>query len=358
MRLFSTCGSPAFFSAIWRCLILVRFADLPFDGRFIDGDDDDDGYGLGWTTRRLQVLGSIFIHTPKSDTSTQSCICQRQTNDGITFEPCTHRTENSGCCSKEHSQTVAIESLITSYPHRPERRKSCVFQPASPSDPGPRQNLLRCHFYISCFWFWCSTCSTRTSTFPFSSSIEKLSLGSTRSGRGLPRIRAQTALQHELAKRASISSRVRPEKVDVSERKDAESTCQNREKLTLRLRHAKERPNPHADQNGSEEKVRSIPQVGNHIRRRARDDEGSQPGVGRRQRHAQHADVQREGLGRPRPRDPLPGGADDVGVEVDGCHGHIAGGAAGGGPRGGGSHGVVFHHVAADVEHAGRGSLC
>jgi hypothetical protein len=110
-------------------------------------------------------------------------------------------------CSKEPSQTIAIRLSSNATLTTQESR---VFQP-DPSNPVRGRKPAEPWIYISCLRLFCpSTCSTDTSIFPFSSSIEKVSAGSRRPGIGLPRIPAHTALQHELAKRASISSSVMP----------------------------------------------------------------------------------------------------------------------------------------------------
>jgi len=141
-------------------------------------------------------------------------LTRRSLSHTITLQ--TLRTHNhNNCqhknCSKEPSQTIAIR-LSSNTTLTIQGEKSRVFQPA-PSNPVRGKPASR-RLYISLFRLFCcccpSTCSTDTSIFPFSSSIENVSAGSRRPGIGLPRIPAQTALQHELAKRASISSSVMP----------------------------------------------------------------------------------------------------------------------------------------------------
>ena len=72
--------------------------------------------------------------------------------------------------------------------------------------------------------------------------------------------------------------------------------CLEDEKLTLCLRDAEERPDAHADEDGAKEKVRPVAKIGDHVRCRSRDDERTEPGIGSSQRHAEHADVEREDL--------------------------------------------------------------
>lgn len=76
--------------------------------------------------------------------------------------------------------------------------------------------------------------------------------------------------------------------------------------LTLGLGHAEEGPDTHGDQDGAEEEVGAVAEVGDHVRGRPGDDEGSKPGVGGRKGHAEHADVEREDLRRVGPSDTLP----------------------------------------------------
>lgn len=72
--------------------------------------------------------------------------------------------------------------------------------------------------------------------------------------------------------------------------------CLEDEKLTLCLRDAEERPDAHADEDGAEEEVGSVSQIRDHVRSGPRDDERTEPGIGSSQRHAEHADVEREDL--------------------------------------------------------------
>lgn len=69
------------------------------------------------------------------------------------------------------------------------------------------------------------------------------------------------------------------------------------ERDTLSLGHEKETPDAHGDEDGCEEEVRAVPEVADHVGCAAGDDEGSEPGVGRGERDAEHADIEREDLG-------------------------------------------------------------
>lgn len=77
-------------------------------------------------------------------------------------------------------------------------------------------------------------------------------------------------------------------------------------RLTLCFGHTEEGPHAHGHEDGAEEEVGAVAQVRDHVGRGARDDEGAEPGVGRREGDAEHADVQGEDLGGVRPGDALP----------------------------------------------------
>lgn len=66
---------------------------------------------------------------------------------------------------------------------------------------------------------------------------------------------------------------------------------------TLGLGHEEETPDAHGDEDGREEEIRAVPEVADHVGCAAGDDEGSEPGVGRGERDAEHADVEWEDLG-------------------------------------------------------------
>ena len=119
----------------------------------------------------------------------------------------------------------------------------------------------------------------------------------------------------------------------------------------LSLGHEEETPHTHGYENRGKEEVRPVPEVADHVGRAPSDDEGAQPRVCRGNRHAQHADIEREDLRGIGPGDSLPGGADDEGIDVHAHHGEVAPAVAVDGASGGCRGWVGPHHVAADVKH-------
>ena len=123
------------------------------------------------------------------------------------------------------------------------------------------------------------------------------------------------------------------------------------ERDALGLGHEKETPCTHGHEDRSEEEVRPIPQVADHVGRASCDDEGAQPSICCGERHAQHANIEREDLGGVGPGDALPSGADDEGVDVHAHHGEVAPAVAVDGASSGCRGWVGPHHVAANVPH-------
>lgn len=115
--------------------------------------------------------------------------------------------------------------------------------------------------------------------------------------------------------------------------------------------HEEETPDTHGDKDGCEEEVSAVSEVADHVWCGAGDDEGAEPGVCRGERDAEHADVEREDLGRIGPCDALPGGADDERVDVHAHHSEVAPAVAVDCACGGRSGRIGFHHVPANVPH-------
>jgi hypothetical protein len=129
------------------------------------------------------------------------------------------------------------------------------------------------------------------------------------------------------------------------------------ERDTLRLGHEEKAPDTHGDKNGRKEEVRAVSEVADHVGRGSGDDEATEPGVCGGEGDAEHADIEREDLGRVRPCDTLPSGANDERVDVHTHHSKVAPAIAVNGACGSGSGRVGFHDVPADVPH-GDASQC
>jgi hypothetical protein len=120
---------------------------------------------------------------------------------------------------------------------------------------------------------------------------------------------------------------------------------------TLGFRHKEETPHAHCHKNTSEEEIRAVPQIGNHIRRAARNDERSEPRVGCSERDTQHPDIEREDLGCVRPCNTLPRRANDEAVDIYGDHSQIPPTRACDYAFKCGTSGIILHDISADIKH-------